>query len=32
MKLNKGFTKNIHIAEDLGQIIVKCNVAVAMGW
>ena len=32
MKLNKRFSKNIQIAEDINEIIVKGNVAVALNW
>ena len=32
MKLNKRFSKKIHIAEDLNGIIVKGYVAVAFHW
>ena len=31
-KLNKRFSKNIQIAEDINEIIVKGNVAVALNW
>ena len=32
MKLNKSFSKNIKIAEDLDGIVVKSNTAVALRW
>ena len=32
MKLNKSFSKNIQISEDINEIIVKDNVAVALNW
>ena len=32
MKTNKRFSKKIQLAEDLDGIIVKGNVAVALGW
>ena len=32
MKLNKSFSKNIQITEDINEIIVKGNVAVALNW
>ena len=32
MKLNKSFSKNIKIAEDLDGIVVKRNIAVALRW
>ena len=32
MKLNKKFSKEIQIAEDLNGIIAKGNVAVALHW
>ena len=31
-KLNKRFSKKIQVAEDLNEIIVKGNVAVALSW
>ena len=32
MKLNKSFSKNIKIAEDLDGTVVKRNIAVALRW
>ena len=32
MKLNKRFSKNVEITEDLDEIVVKGNVAVALRW
>ena len=32
MELNKRFSKKIQIAEDLNEIIVKGNAAVALHW
>ena len=32
IKLNKRFSKKIQIAEDLNEIIVKGNAAVALHW